>query len=93
MWSLGSEMRWLWLIYEAGERLAKRDPNHELLRLFYQRDAAVWNEFQARFGPEEQLTPEQQRGLPVQTYFWERYCLALESACNSESAESLPETG
>lgn len=87
MWSLGSEMRWLWLIYEAGERLFKQDPNHELLRLFYQRDEAVWEEFQDRFGPED-IAPEERRGLPTQTYFWERYCHALEAACGD-----IPEGG
>lgn len=81
--AMSNEVEWLWRVCEAADSLFQKNPNHELLRLFYRKDEAIWDEFQARFGRTD-LTLAERRSLFTNAYFWEHYHAALEDALMKE---------
>lgn len=73
------EAQLLWRVCGEAERLKGLDPNHELLRLFYRTDDAVWDEFQGRFQQFNQARAEAEELAPPLS-FWEWYGNLLQDA-------------
>jgi hypothetical protein len=70
------------LAYDEAIRLAKLNPDHELLQYaLHPGDDAIWEEFIARFG-KPGISREVQKAYPAMAWLYAQYWIALREACD-----------